>query len=126
MLVGRRCGGTAFMASPSMVMAPLSGVSKPAIMRSRVVLPQPDGPSSAKNSPRATSRLTSLTTVRPPKDLRMPDKRQKTHAPTIGFRAPRLRTYSARITSPTDTVRMIAPSASTMGRRSGKRSWPQI
>ena len=29
---------------PSMTMRPLSGVSKPAIIRSRVVLPQPDGP----------------------------------------------------------------------------------
>jgi len=32
-----------------MTMRPLSGVSNPAISRSSVVLPQPDGPSSAKN-----------------------------------------------------------------------------
>jgi hypothetical protein len=33
-------------------MAPEVGVSKPAIIRSVVVLPQPDGPSIEKNSPR--------------------------------------------------------------------------
>ena len=38
------------MSSPSSRMRPSSGVSKPASMRSSVVLPQPDGPSSAKNS----------------------------------------------------------------------------
>ena len=32
-------------------MRPPSGRSKPAIMRSSVVLPQPDGPSRVKNSP---------------------------------------------------------------------------
>ena len=42
-------------------MSPLSGISKPASMRSKVVLPQPDGPSSEKNSPRLISKLTSST-----------------------------------------------------------------
>ncbi len=51
---------------------------------------------------------------------------EKAHAPTVVFWAPRLRTCSARITSATEAVRISAPSASTMGRRSGKRSWPQI
>ena len=37
-----------------------SGVSKPAIMRSDVVLPQPDGPSSEKNSPAAMSSVTPV------------------------------------------------------------------
>src|SRR5690606_17658735 len=32
-------------------MLPVSGVSRPAMMRSRLVLPQPDGPSSATSSP---------------------------------------------------------------------------
>jgi len=39
-----------------MRIAPLLGWSKPAIMRSSVVFPQPDGPSSEKNSP---SRIAS-------------------------------------------------------------------
>ena len=49
-------------ASPSFTL-PASGISKPATSRSSVVLPQPDGPSSAKNSPSAMSRLT-LSTAR--------------------------------------------------------------
>ena len=36
---------------PSMRMAPVVGVSNPATMRSTVVLPQPEGPSSETNSP---------------------------------------------------------------------------
>ena len=38
-----------------------SGVSNPAISRSSVVLPQPDGPSSAKNSPRSIDSDTRST-----------------------------------------------------------------
>src|ERR1700736_5071129 len=42
-------------------MRPSSGVSKPAIMRKVVVLPQPDGPSSAKNSPASIESSTPST-----------------------------------------------------------------
>ena len=52
MLTGRRQGGTRATSWPSISMLPAEGVSKPASMRSNVVLPQPDGPRSAKNSPR--------------------------------------------------------------------------
>jgi hypothetical protein len=38
-------------------MRPSDGVSKPAIMRKVVVLPDPDGPSIEKNSPSRMSRL---------------------------------------------------------------------
>ena len=50
MLTGRRLGGTPEMSSPSSRIWPEVGTSKPASMRSNVVLPQPDGPSRAKNS----------------------------------------------------------------------------
>ncbi len=36
------------------------------MMRSSVVLPDPDGPSSATSSPEATRKLTSLTDVNAP------------------------------------------------------------
>ena len=49
-LTGRLLGGTRSRSSPPSVDRPASGCSKPARMRSSVVLPQPDGPSSAKNS----------------------------------------------------------------------------
>jgi len=41
-----------------MVMRPLLGSSSPAMHCSVVVLPQPEGPSSVKNSPSATSNDT--------------------------------------------------------------------
>ena len=61
MFTGRLFGCTAAMSWPSMMTCPPVGTSKPASMRSKVVLPQPEGPSSAKNSPRPTSRSTPST-----------------------------------------------------------------
>src|SRR5262249_20096744 len=45
------------------------GVSRPAMMRSNVVLPHPDGPSSTKNSPSCTLREMPSTAVTGPKRL---------------------------------------------------------
>ena len=47
--------------------APAVGCSKPAIRRRQVVLPEPDGPSMAKNSPGAMSRSTASTARTAPK-----------------------------------------------------------
>ena len=54
-------------------MAPLpgSGSSSPAMIRSSVVLPDPDGPNRATNSPVATLRLTSFSAVNAPNVLLM-------------------------------------------------------
>ena len=49
---------------------PPVGSSKPAIMRSVVVLPEPDGPSSEKNSPWAMSRSTPATATTSPYSFR--------------------------------------------------------
>src|SRR4051794_32634711 len=69
----RRCTGTSVMSAPPTRMRPASGVSKPAIMRSVVVLPHPDGPSRAKNSPAAIVRSTPSTArTRPSKLLLRP------------------------------------------------------
>ena len=57
------------MSTPSSRMRPSSGVSKPASMRSSVVLPQPDGPSSAKNSFSRMSSETPSTAATGPKRL---------------------------------------------------------
>ena len=46
--------------------SPPSTVLKPAIMRSRVVLPQPEGPKRVKNSPCSMFRLMPLTAVKSP------------------------------------------------------------
>src|SRR6478609_10316737 len=57
------------MSLPASVIDPRVGVSSPATIRSVVVLPQPEGPSSAKNEPRGTSRSRSLTAVNEPNDF---------------------------------------------------------
>ncbi len=52
----RRFGALFVMSTPSTVMVPAVGCSKPAIIRSVVVLPQPDGPRNDTNSPRCALR----------------------------------------------------------------------
>ncbi len=69
MLTGRWCGGTPAIGWPSMAIDPASGVSKPAMSRISVVLPQPEGPSSEKNSPRPISSEIPATALTPPKLL---------------------------------------------------------
>ncbi len=56
------------MSFPLTLIVPESGITKPAIERSSVVLPQPLLPSSAIISPRSTSRLTRSSTRCPPYD----------------------------------------------------------
>src|SRR3954454_23250684 len=60
------------MSTPSSRIAPESGISKPAIRRSVVVLPEPEGPSMVKNSPWPISRSTSSTAATSPNCLRSP------------------------------------------------------
>ena len=59
---------------------PASGASKPAIRRSSVVLPQPDGPSSATNSPRSTQSCASSTAWTAPKRFDTPWQQIIPHA----------------------------------------------
>ena len=51
MFTCRRAGGTYVTSEPCRRIRPSVGSSKPAIMRSVVVFPQPLGPSIEKNSP---------------------------------------------------------------------------
>ena len=55
--------------APSSRIAPSVGASKPAIIRRVVVLPQPDGPSSEKNSPAAIVKQASSTATKSAKRL---------------------------------------------------------
>src|ERR1700712_1625980 len=57
------------MSRPARVIVPELGDSRPATIRSVVVLPQPDGPSRAKKDPRGTSRSSSRTAWKAPKCL---------------------------------------------------------
>src|SRR5262245_56564336 len=69
MLTGRRFGGTPFMLAPPIWISPPSGCWKPAIMRSSVVLPQPEGPRIEKKLPRSTLNDSSFTAMKAPKRL---------------------------------------------------------
>src|SRR5713226_5190637 len=77
-------------------MVPAETVSSPAIMRSVVVLPQPDGPSMVKNSVSRTSKLTSSTAARSPA--------------AVVNRLVRLRTMSSRLGTGDPRPGDVAPS----------------
>ena len=65
----RLCVGIGVMSWPSSRIAPAVGSSRPAIIRSSVVLPQPDGPSRQTKVPCGTSRLIASTAVKSPNRL---------------------------------------------------------
>src|SRR5215207_7492361 len=70
MPVLRRSGGTPSTDCPAIEITPLEGSSKPPIILRVVVLPHPEGPSKATNSPFRTDREKSSTaTVPSPKTL---------------------------------------------------------
>src|SRR5262245_13641009 len=52
----RRCGECAVTSTSPITMRPAVGVSRPAISRSNVLLPHPDGPTSTRNSPSSMHR----------------------------------------------------------------------
>src|SRR5690242_14274286 len=72
MLTGRRFGRKPSIGLPPIAMLPASGAMNPAIIRSSVVLPQPDGPRIEKKLPRSTAndRLSTARCV--PKRLTTP------------------------------------------------------
>src|SRR5262244_123348 len=68
-LTSRLYGGSSAASLPPIKISPSSGCSKPAISRSEVVLPQPDGPRSDRNSPLCTLSVTASTAVSEPNRL---------------------------------------------------------
>ena len=71
-LTGRRYGRTPVMSRPPTLIRPAVGSSNPAIIRSVVVLPQPDGPMIEKNSPRSIRRSRLRTATSSPKRFSTP------------------------------------------------------
>ena len=69
MAMSRSFGATELTILPSMRISPSLALSSPAIMASSVDLPQPDGPTSAMNSPVCASRSIPLRTSTEPKRL---------------------------------------------------------
>ena len=86
MFTGRRLGSTEVTSFPCSTIRPSSGTSKPAIIRRVVVLPQPLGPSSEKNSPSPMARFTSRTALALPKRLLTPSSAIAT-LPSSGMNA---------------------------------------
>ncbi len=72
MFSGRFAGAWWVMSEPPSRIEPAVGRSKPATIRSVVVLPQPLGPSNEKNSPSPIERSRSSTTVFVPNVLLTP------------------------------------------------------
>jgi len=68
----RSAGGTSFIGLPSISNSPALMSSSPAMQRSKVLLPHPDGPTKTTNSPSRTSRSMPCNTGVPAKDLRIP------------------------------------------------------
>src|SRR5580765_176631 len=64
------------MSRPAWKMLPAVCVSRPATMRSKVVLPQPDGPRKQTNSPCSIVRSMSESAWKVPNDFRMPFRRR--------------------------------------------------
>ena len=69
MAMSRPFGGSRFTSSPSKAMLPPDTDSSPAIMRSVVVLPHPDGPTRTMNSPSPMARSMPRTAGTSPKFL---------------------------------------------------------
>src|SRR5262245_3576401 len=61
MAMRRSRGVKSLTTLPPIRISPAVGVSRPAIMRRRVVFPEPEGPRKTRNSPSRVSRFTSLT-----------------------------------------------------------------
>ena len=77
----RRSIGTDVMSLPSnSTLPPASGNSRPAMMRSIVVLPQPEGPSSTSVSPRAMSSVAGSSACVPSANV-LPQASIRTEAP---------------------------------------------
>src|SRR3954453_5603079 len=70
MAMSRCFGGTRLTTRPPIAISPSLISSSPAIIRSSVLLPQPDGPTSTVNSPSAISMLTPCSTCVEPNALR--------------------------------------------------------
>src|SRR5262245_16260590 len=83
MPMSRRCGGRVSIRLSPKLIRPASSSAKPAMSRNRVVLPQPDGPSSVKNSPSSILRVTSRTARTEAKDRRAPSMAMLLKAPPL-------------------------------------------
>src|SRR5438477_4722187 len=86
--MSRSLGGTRFTTLPPIAISPSVISSRPAIMRSKVDLPHPDGPTSTQNSPSAISTSTPRITWVVPKCLWTVRIATPAKAPPLSLRRP--------------------------------------
>src|SRR4029450_4201095 len=86
----RLAGLMARRSRPSSRIAPPLGSTKPAIICSVVVLPQPDGPSRETNSPFSTAKVRPSTAVWVPKRLLSPSRDRKAKCLALHLTVPAL------------------------------------
>ena len=115
------------MVSPSMLIVPASGSTKPAMARSNVVLPLPLGPSRAKSSPSSIRSVTSSSAGVSPKRLVTPwisttlivrarsSARRPHRAPPSVDSPPKRYSRAKRSTIPIEIAMMIDEIALTSG-----------
>src|SRR5919106_4190867 len=94
MAMSRSLAGTRFITRSSMRSSPAVIVSSPAIMRSVVDLPQPDGPSRTMNSPSSISSETSSTAGGPALPKRLLMRLRRTTAMATGRSLDRARRHA--------------------------------
>ena len=75
----RSAGASSLTRRPPMEMLAAADVSSPAMMRSSVDLPQPEGPTKTTNSPSFTVEIDVVRIATVPKDLEIVDA-QRRHA----------------------------------------------
>ena len=73
--MSRSFGSRLLTTRSPILISPVAMLSRPAIILSKVDLPQPDGPTRMTNSPSSMSTLTPCSTGTAPKDLRTSDIR---------------------------------------------------
>src|SRR5437764_4591338 len=99
MAMRRARGGRPSTSRPPMTTEPDVGVSRPAIMRSNVVLPQRDGPSSTRNSPSSVAKSTPSTARTSPSKVLVSERTS-----TVAIRAGRQRASAGAADQP-----LVAP-----------------
>src|SRR5882724_6234403 len=101
MAMSRSIGASSLTTLPSIEISPELIASSPAIIRSVVVLPQPDGPTNTTNSLSRIWRLTSLTACTLSKNLLSPLRTTcpiRSHLPPNGLCAFCMRAFQPRLT----------------------------
>src|ERR1700761_1729039 len=83
--------------TPASSIVPAVGSSKPAIIRSVVVLPEPEGPSMVKNSPARISRTIPATAVTSPYCLVRPARPMSDEDPSIPRSYPKRTRFAGQI-----------------------------